>query len=507
MKNSTKYQGSRVKKIFFLLLATWCLALVLAPQALADGVYFHLTDPKTITKADGSLVPSGALIQTITGYTYQPPVPISTNPDMVKTPDNILFHNNQVGQMGVGDGHFEYPYGVMTPDVGVFFRIWPDGLGDGKRYGVSQLSTSSAVSYPPTEDYENSIICNRWAAAPPAPEVQLTSLNYTNVGGSVWGHGNFRINIHPDYEISSTTLKIWKGEESAPSYLLLKDGMEIINMDPATPAERLPLNSTFSAKAKARNFFGESDWGPVITFSTTRGVTILEVPPEIKDIYFNNRKYQPLMGETVVNDQPKVSATVVCSSGIKTNSILMELPGLHPSTFNVTETLFTSIQGAADSPTEVKFTYNFETEDKNLPVGRNQNLKFRAQSMGGLAGEKDTTISVYDAQEILGTPIVFPSPVRLGVDRGFTLQYGLKINGDTDIYIFDIGARIVKYTACLSGTNGGTAGGDANPDKVPFDLMTDQGSPLGAGIYVINIVDRKAQRVLGKAKLTVVKTP
>jgi len=483
------------------------LSLGFVHEVQADGVYFHLTAPNTITKADGSLVPSGALVQTITGYTYQPPVPISINPDMVKTPENILFHNNQVGQMGVGDGHFEYPYGVMTPDVGVFFRIWPDGLGDGKRYGVSQVSTSSAVSYPPTEDYEDSIICNRWAAVPPAPEVQLTSLGYTEAGGSVWGHGNFKINLHPDYEITSTTLKIWKGDESAPGYILLKDGMEIINMDPAAPAERLPLNSTFSAKAKARNFFGESDWGPVITFSTTRGVTILEVPPEIKDISFNGRRYQPTMGETVVNNQPKVSATVVCSSGIRTNSIWMELPGLRPASFNVTETHFTSIQGVVDAPTEVKFTYNFEAEDKNLPVGRNQDLKFKAQSTGGLAGEKDTTISVYDVQEVLGTPIVFPSPVRLGVDHGFTLQYGLKINGDVDIYIFDIGARIVKYTACPAGTIGGTAGGDANPDKVPFDLTTDQGSPFAAGIYVVNIVDRKAQRVLSKAKLTIVKIP
>ena len=72
-----------------------------------------------------------------------------------------------------------------------------------------------------------------------------------------------------------------------------------------------------------------------------------------------------------------------------------------------------------------------------------------------------------------------------------------------DIYIFDITANVVKKLSFNAGEPGGSSGGSANPNKIDWDLMSDHGYKIGAGIYVWNIVDKNKGKIIGKGKLAI----
>jgi len=236
-----------------------------------------------------------------------------------------------------------------------------------------------------------------------------------------------------------------------------------------------------------------------------------EAYPRIEKIKFGERLYQSaLVTETdkfIVSGQPKISARVTCPLGINTNSIRMVQSakieeGIPEKTFNVRAASITTVQGADPSPTEISFIYDFKAEGETLPDGE-QTLTFRAQSSSGLSTQEVTRVSILaGALEIIGDPIAAPSPLELGKDKQVTLQYGLSKDGNVDIYIFDISARILKKFTFNAGEPGGQAGGRVNPNKVTWNLITDQGDHAPAGILLFNIVDRDNNKVLGKGKIT-----
>jgi hypothetical protein len=100
--------------------------------------------------------------------------------------------------------------------------------------------------------------------------------------------------------------------------------------------------------------------------------------------------------------------------------------------------------------------------------------------------------------KMLDIPIAFPSPLHLKTDREAYFQYTLSKNANVDIYIYDISARMVKKFVCNSGTEGGNAG----VNKVKWDLITDQGSLVASGIYVMTFVERDSGKLLSRGKFT-----
>ena len=100
--------------------------------------------------------------------------------------------------------------------------------------------------------------------------------------------------------------------------------------------------------------------------------------------------------------------------------------------------------------------------------------------------------------KILDIPIAFPSPLHLKTDRDGYIQYTLSKNANVDIYVYDISARMVKKFICNSGAEGGNAG----VNKVKWDLITDQGTLLASGIYVMTFVERDSGKLLSKGKFT-----
>lgn len=228
--------------------------------------------------------------------------------------------------------------------------------------------------------------------------------------------------------------------------------------------------------------------------------------PKIENIKFGDRKWNPAFGEDfVIDEQPIVSAKITSQSPLRTESIMMILnAGMADSkNFSVSSSHYTAIKGSQQAPTEVNFSYDFFKEGQKLPAGQ-QKLTFTGANDYGSTEEVCSVKIMAGEVEVIGIPIAYPSPVHLRTDRLVTLQYGLTKNADIDLYVFDITARIIKKISCDRGTSGGQAGGTVNPNKVTWDLITDQGSLAGSGIYLYNIVDRNRNRVLSKGKITLV---
>ncbi|MBI5699251.1 hypothetical protein HZC35_02935 [Candidatus Saganbacteria bacterium] len=236
---------------------------------------------------------------------------------------------------------------------------------------------------------------------------------------------------------------------------------------------------------------------------------LLALLPKIEKIKFGDRLWQPKLveqGESfIITNQPRVSAQVTSPVALDVNKIVMVLNEgtATTKTYSIKASHISGIKGAEAAPTEVNFIYNFAAEKETLPEG-DQKITFRAANEYGTVAEICSVKVMSGDVIIIGTPLTFPSPVRLRTQRQVTIQYGLSKDADIDIYVFDISARVVKKITCNSGAPGGQAGGTANPNKVTWNLQTDQGSLAGSGIYVFNIVDRGRNKVLGKGKLTIV---
>ena len=236
---------------------------------------------------------------------------------------------------------------------------------------------------------------------------------------------------------------------------------------------------------------------------------LLALLPKIEKIKFGDRLWQPKLveqGESyIITNQPKASAQITSPVALDTSKIVMVLNEgtATTKTYSIKAAHYSGVKGAEAAPSEISFVYNFATEKETLPDG-DQKITFRAANEYGSVAEVCSVKVMGGDVIIIGTPLTFPSPVRIRTQRLVTIQYGLSRDADIDIYIFDISARVVKKITCNSGSPGGQAGGTANPNKVTWNLQTDQGSLAGSGIYVFNIVDRGRNKVLGKGKLTIV---
>lgn len=239
------------------------------------------------------------------------------------------------------------------------------------------------------------------------------------------------------------------------------------------------------------------------------GFHISRFAPKIEAIWFGHRLWQPALvalGESfIISDQPDIKCEISCDYGINVSSlqIIQDEGTATAKTYNVSTSDISTIRGMAESPTEISYVYSFSEKGQNLSDG-DHSLTFKASNAYGTTIEVCAVTIKAGPVEVIGTPINYPSPIHLRTDKEVIFQYGLTKDADIDIYLFDISARIVKKISCDAGQPGGSAGGTANPNKVTWDLITDQGSKIGSGIYLWNIVDRAGNRVLNKGKLTAV---
>ena len=228
--------------------------------------------------------------------------------------------------------------------------------------------------------------------------------------------------------------------------------------------------------------------------------------PAYERIWFDDRVYQKTLVEekgytTIISQKPKITAWVTAESlAIDPDSVSPII--LDEGTAGARNLNLISADITQTSPTLIEFTYDFEAKGETPLSDGDHTFKFTASnSLGTITETANVSVMALAATQIVGIPINYPSPVRLSLNTSVTLQYGLTKDTNIDIYIYDLTGTIVKKFSFNAGEPGGSAGGEANPNKVTWNLIADQGGLIGAGIYVWNIVDRDSGKLLGAGKL------
>ncbi|MFC1540624.1 hypothetical protein ACFL37_01995 [Candidatus Margulisiibacteriota bacterium] len=230
--------------------------------------------------------------------------------------------------------------------------------------------------------------------------------------------------------------------------------------------------------------------------------------PVIEKIWFDDTLYQKGLvargKQAVVTDTPKISVRVTAGNlGIDLNTLAIELDAgsANEEVFTVTAShITTQINSAIGLPIQIDYTFDFAVEGQVL-IEDDHTLTFTASNTMGTSSEVASVSVIGGPARIIGTPLTYPSPLHLSQQNSVILQYGLSKDTNIDLYIFDLTGQVVKKISCNAGTEGGSAGGDANPNKVAWNLIADQGTSIGSGIYIWNIVDRDSNKLLGKGKL------
>jgi len=231
--------------------------------------------------------------------------------------------------------------------------------------------------------------------------------------------------------------------------------------------------------------------------------------PVIESIRFDGRLYQKNLinkeYEYIVSKNPIIEVKVTAgNTGIDISTLAMseDAGSVVGQYYKITDDqIITRVMGT-NNPVEVTFAFDYKAKNKELSSGAHT-FNFEAGNSVGTTSESATVKIMAGDTEIIGTPIAFPSPFILKEDTKVTLQYGLSDDANIDIYIFDITAKVVKKLSYNAGTPGGSAGGTANPNKVEWDLISDFGYKIGAGVYLWHIIDRDRNKIIGKGKLAI----
>ncbi|HTY12563.1 MAG TPA: hypothetical protein VMD02_00080, partial [Candidatus Omnitrophota bacterium] len=260
------------------------------------------------------------------------------------------------------------------------------------------------------------------------------------------------------------------------------------------------------------------DSAPPLTLAYAKGVSnprLRSLPPWLagelpwfKTISFDDRLYQKKLVEGpskltfLIGPQPKITAQVLAGNiGIDKTKLAVIIDEGTTSQKIYRDPQFSDyseVMGLT-APREIDFSVNLKTIGDTLAEGDHQ-VTFYAGNAIGTTYEA-VKVKMINGLQLVGTPITFPSPLRLASDQLVMFQYGLTKDANIDIYIFDISGTVIKKLSYGAGQSGGHVAGTANPNKIFWDLKTDQGARLGAGIYVWTIVSRDDNRVLGKGKL------
>jgi len=242
-----------------------------------------------------------------------------------------------------------------------------------------------------------------------------------------------------------------------------------------------------------------------------RGVPswLLAEIPVVKNVWFDSKLYQKKLVEGasqlkyVVANQPKISVQVTAANvGIDKNmlSVVMDEGLAGSKTYTLSQFSDYSEVLGPQLPKEIDFAVNMKTLGDTIADG-DHSFKFYAGNNVGTTYEVALVSVVGGPVSVIGTPINNPSPLHLSNQNQVIFQYGLSKDANIDIFLFDITGQVIKKFAFTAGQVGGQAGGSANPNKVPWDLTTDQGTRLAVGIYLWEIVDHDNKKVIGKGKL------
>jgi hypothetical protein len=142
---------------------------------------------------------------------------------------------------------------------------------------------------------------------------------------------------------------------------------------------------------------------------------------------------------------------------------------------------------------------------ESLSPGKHS-FTFSAKSAGTVAQSsaiaKTAFVTVSGGElKIMGRPLCYPNPFNPFIQKEINFQYTLSSApaSGVEIIIINVDGRQIKRLYIPPGQDGALA----QLNKVSWDGMTEQGTKVSSGLYLVNIMSSGDKEPLGKLKFTV----
>lgn len=259
----------------------------------------------------------------------------------------------------------------------------------------------------------------------------------------------------------------------------------------------LTAETTYTFRAKARNGDNtETSWFNIGSITTSAGTQPASISIGTTTIVEGD----------IISDTPKISVTAILSSSassIMAKGIISK--SIDANTFRLyidgslvtdgTNTYYDSVTQASDVAT---FEYTPKTP---LSVGTHTIRVIFSDTSGTDYEAEYTGLKVLTATAaVSGVPLCYPNPYNPTQGK-LRISYYLAVDTDVLVYIFNAQGEIQWKN---SYANAGT-GGQAGYNEITWDGRNMFGNYVMNNIYLIRIVNNSNKKMLGKARLAVIK--
>jgi hypothetical protein len=136
---------------------------------------------------------------------------------------------------------------------------------------------------------------------------------------------------------------------------------------------------------------------------------------------------------------------------------------------------------------------------KKLPFGEHL-FMFEAENAFGMVISQEVFARVVTLPtQVLGKPLVYPSPFSPGIHSHVNIQYKLSMQANIEIAVFGVDGSTILRRRFYMGEEGAKKG----INTVEWEGKTNAGMAISNGIYTGVIIDRDENRILEKFKIAV----
>ncbi len=136
---------------------------------------------------------------------------------------------------------------------------------------------------------------------------------------------------------------------------------------------------------------------------------------------------------------------------------------------------------------------------KKLPFGEHV-VRFEGENAFGMPISLEAFARVVTLPtQVLGRPVVYPSPFSPGIHSEISIQYELSMQANIEIAVFGVDGSTIMRRRFYMGEEGAKKG----VNTVKWDGKTDMGMTVSNGIYSGVIIDRDENRILERFKVAV----
>ena len=258
----------------------------------------------------------------------------------------------------------------------------------------------------------------------------------------------------------------------------------------------LSSETSYTFRIKARNGDGaETSWYSIGTFTTITKPT----PDEVKIGTIG------LISGDIIGSTPKIAVTTSVSSSANSVSAKdLTTKSINASSFRIyiDDVLVTDgLNTYYDTVTVVSGVATFEYTPKTPLSEGTHTIRIVFSDSDGVEYEGEyTNLRVMTTVQVVGDPLCYPNPYN-PTQGNVRIAYSLGVDTNVTIYIFNSYGEIQWKNSYLSGASGGQAG----YNEITWNGRNMFGNYVMNNVYLIRIVNNSNNKMLGKARLAVIK--